>query len=131
MSRNAWSLSLDADMPDADTPTIYHNPRCSSSRKALAILNGLDANVVRYLENPPTVIELDRVCRLLGVQPTELIRVKERRFEELGLSLEDDRGREGWLRIIVENPVLLERPIVIMGDRAVVGRPPEKVLDLL
>lgn len=112
-------------------PTIYHNPRCSSSRKALAILSGRDANVVRYLEDPPTVIELDRICRLLEVPPTELVRVKESRFGELGLSLDDDRGREEWLRIIVENPMLLERPIVILGDRAVVGRPPEKVLDLL
>ena len=112
--------------------TIYHNPRCSKSRKALAFIRdeaGLE--VVRYLETPPTADELDRICRLLGVEPTALLRTKDRRFEELELSVDDDRSREEWLGLIAENPTLLERPIVVKGQRAVIGRPPERVLDLL
>ena len=112
--------------------TIYHNPRCSKSRKALAFIRDEeDLEVVRYLEVPPTAEELDRICRLLGVEPTALLRTKERRYKELGLTLDDDRSREEWLEIIAENPPLLERPIIVKGKRAVIGRPPERVLDLL
>lgn len=113
-------------------PTIFHNPRCSKSRHALAFLqaNG-SVNVIRYLESPPSVAELDGVCSLLGVGPEQLIRTKEARFRELGLSLDDPRSREEWLTLLVENPILIERPIVIANGKAVVGRPPERVLDLI
>lgn len=117
-------------MPDV---TIYHNPRCSKSRQTLALLEerALDVEVVRYLETPPSAEALDVLCRCLGVEPLEVLRQKEARFLELGLAAGDDRSREEWLRILAENPVLIERPIVVRGDRAALGRPPERVLEIL
>jgi arsenate reductase len=112
---------------------IYHNPRCSKSReslKALADLH-LEAEVIEYLKDPPTVAELDRICTQLGVEPVEIIRTKEKKFRELGLSLADDRGRREWLKILSENPILIERPIVVKGNRAAIGRPVDQVIDLL
>lgn len=87
--------------------------------------------MVRYLDKPPSLEELGRICDLLGVEPQALVRSKEKLFRELGLSLTDDRSRQEWLRILADNPRLIERPIVVRGDRAVIGRPPENVLDLL
>ena len=87
--------------------------------------------MVRYLDMPPSLEELGRICDLLGVEPQALVRSKEKLFRELGLSLTDDRSRQEWLRILADNPRLIERPIVVRGDRAVIGRPPENVLDLL
>ncbi len=112
---------------------IFHNPRCSKSRAALKALEarGVEAEVIAYLKEPPSPEELDAVCRKLDLPPQALIRTGERRFRELGLSLEDDRSRAEWLRILSGNPVLIERPIVVSGDRAVIGRPLENVLTLL
>ena len=87
--------------------------------------------VVRYLENPPTIEQLDELCRALGVEPTSVLRSKEQRFAELELSVDDDRPRSEWLRILSENPILIERPIVCVDGRCVVGRPPERVRELL
>lgn len=117
----------------SDQPVIFHNPHCSKSRKALSFLTEAGANpdVVRYLEAPPTRGELDRICSRVGLAPQDLVRTSEPLFKELGLSLEDDRGREGWLAVLEEHPRLLERPIIVMGDKAIVGRPPERVLELL
>ncbi len=89
-----------------------------------------DIEIVAYLKTPPTVEELDVVLNKLGKEPTEIIRSKESLFKELGLKLDDDRSREEWLAILHENPKLIERPIVIAEDKAVLGRPPEQVLDL-
>lgn len=114
-------------------PRIYHNPRCSKSRQTLALLEerGLDPEVVRYLDDPPAADELDAVLTKLGREPLELIRTKEQAFKELGLSKQDERSRAEWIALMVANPILIERPVVIVGERAAVGRPPEAVLELL
>ncbi len=113
--------------------TIYHNPKCSKSCRALEILNesSLAIVVVSYLEAPPTAEELDGICTQLGVEPLAITRVKEARFEELKLSVDDDRSRAEWVRFLTENPSLLERPIVRVGTRWIVARPPERVLELI
>lgn len=113
--------------------TIYHNPRCSKSRQTYAILEteGVNINEIRYLETPPSTQELDALCLAMGVEPLEIIRTKESLFKELGLSKSDIKPRQAWLDIMVANPRLIERPIVKIGDQVVIGRPPEKVLDIL
>lgn len=111
--------------------TIYHNPRCSKSRQALALLEeaGATAQVVEYLKTPPTVAELDGMLRKLEVEPAAIVRTGEDRYAELGLKGKS-LSRAEWLEVLAANPILIERPIVIVGDRAVVGRPPERVKDL-
>jgi arsenate reductase len=111
--------------------TIWHNQRCSKSRGALAILEerGVDHDVVRYLEDTPSRAELERVLQLLGTDdPTAIARRNEDLWKELQL---DGADRGTVLDALAAHPALLERPIVIRGDRAVVARPSEKVLDLL
>jgi arsenate reductase len=112
---------------------IYHNPRCSKSRRTLEILReqGQDPEVIEYLSAPPTTDALDEICTQLDVEPLAIIRTNESRFTELGLSKEDDRSRAAWIELMVANPVLIERPIVVNGNQAVIGRPPESVLDIL
>lgn len=112
--------------------TIYHNPKCSKSRQTLALLRerGADLDVVEYLTTPPSVAELNRICLRLDCFPLQVIRTKEARFVELGLSQFDDRSREEWLTFMHENPILIERPIVVRGETAAIGRPPEAVLTL-
>ena len=111
---------------------IWHNPRCNKSRAALELLTskGLTPRVVAYLESPPTNDRLDQVLAMLGMEPRELMRKGEPPYRELGLDDASlDRGT--LIRAMVEHPVLIERPIVIANGRAVVGRPPERVLDVL
>ena len=112
---------------------IYLNPRCSKCRITMDLLaqNGVEPVVVEYLETPPPAAELGEVFAKLGKQPQQMIRFKEAIAQELGLSADDNRSSDEWLQLISENPSLLERPIVVSGDRAVVGRPPENVLELL
>ena len=113
-------------------PVLYHNPRCSKSRAALALLEegGHAPAVVRYLETPPDADTIATICRALGVHPTEVIRTGEKVFRELGLSLDDARDEADWCALLAEHPILLQRPILVDGDRAVIGRPPERVLTL-
>lgn len=112
---------------------IWHNPRCSKSRQALALISerGVEPEVRRYLERPPTAAELEAALDALGLEPWEIARMGEARARELGLGdLEHDRA--AWIELLVANPILIERPIVIGADgRAALGRPPERVLDLL
>lgn len=112
--------------------TIYHNPRCSKSRQTLTLLRerGVEPTVVEYLKTPPSPEELDRLLNLLGLEPRELMRRKEAEYRELGL---DDAAlsREQLLRAMHEHPRLIERPIVVRGERAALGRPPEQVLSIL
>lgn len=112
---------------------IYHNPRCSKSRQTLQLLQdrGLAPNIVRYLETPPSASELDGLCRALGIAPQGLVRFKEDAAKALGLSPADDRPRAEWLQLLADHPTLIERPIVVVGNRAALGRPPEAVLPLL
>ncbi len=111
--------------------TIYHNPRCSKSRQTLALIEerGAQPNVVEYLKTPPNAAELTRILELLQLQPKQLMRTKEDLYKELGLADVDDN--DTLITAMVNNPKLIERPIVINGDKAVIGRPPENVLDIL
>ena len=111
---------------------IYHNPRCSKSRQALQLLkdNNIEPEVVKYLENPPDRKELERILDLLGLEPRELMRRREKEYKELGLD-DPELSRGQLIQAMVEHPRLIERPIVVKDGRAVVGRPPEKVLELL
>ena len=112
---------------------IYYNPRCSKSRQTLALLRagGVEPRVVLYLETPPSRQELERVLGLLGRRPAELIRFKDKAAAELGLTPGDGRDDGQWLDLLAEHPALMERPVVVRGGRAALGRPPEKVLALL
>lgn len=111
---------------------IYHNPRCSKSRQALQFLRarGLEPAVVEYLESPPDAATLRALLETLGVPARDLLRRGEAAYAELALAarLADD---EALIAAMVAHPVLIERPIVVVDGRAVVGRPPEKVLALL
>jgi len=111
---------------------IWHNPRCSKSRAALELLTnkGVVPRVVVYLENPPTSERLEQVLTMLGLEPRELMRKSEAPYRELGLD-DTSLDRATLIRAMVEHPILIERPIVIANDHAIVGRPPERVLDLL
>jgi arsenate reductase (glutaredoxin) len=112
---------------------IFHNPRCSKSRIAADYLkeNNIDHEIIEYLKDTPTIEELDNICTLLNVEPLELIRKKEKVFSELGLSAKDEKPRSEWLKLMIENPILIERPIVITKDRAAIGRPLENIIDIL
>ncbi|KAA3649418.1 MAG: arsenate reductase (glutaredoxin) [Proteobacteria bacterium] len=115
----------------SDTITLFHNPRCSKSRAALSLLEeaGATVDIVRYLETPPSRDTLARIVGQLGISPQALVRQGEDIFKTdyQGKALDAD----GWLDALAAHPKLIERPIAIRGDRAVIGRPPEKVLDLL
>jgi len=110
---------------------IYHNPRCGKSREALKLLNekGIDPDIKQYLKEIPTHAELEDVIKKLGISPQELIRKNEKVFKELykGKELSDSQ----WIEAMIAEPKLIERPILINGNKAVVGRPPEKVLEII
>ena len=111
---------------------IYHNPRCSKCRLSLQLLddNGINADVVEYLNQPPTTTELNEILDLLALEPRELMRTHEAPYKELKLD-NKDLSREELIQIMVENPILIQRPIVINGNKATIGRPPEKILDII
>ncbi len=111
---------------------IWHNPRCSKSRETLELLEerGIRPRVRRYLDDPPTEPELDRVLDLLSLEPRELMRKKESDYRDNGLD-DPDLSRDELIRAMHEHPALIERPVVIAGGRAALGRPPENVLDIL
>ncbi len=90
-----------------------------------------DQKIIEYLKTPPTIEELDYVCKKLEVDPKDIIRTKEKLFADLGLSISSNKSRTEWLKILAENPKLIERPIVIYNNKAVIGRPPEKVLEVI
>ena len=111
---------------------IYHNPRCSKSRQSLALIQeaGIDVEVIEYLKTPPTVAELTAVISLLGVPAESIVRKKEALFQELGLS-QQTLSEQQWIETLCEHPKLIERPIVVSGKQAVIGRPPERIEPLL
>lgn len=111
---------------------IFHNPRCSKSRQTLALLEdkGIQPEIIRYLETPPTEAELDSILNLLGLEPRELMRTKEDLYKELGLD-NPELDRQALIGAMAANPKLIERPIVIHNGKAALGRPPENVLELL
>ena len=132
---------------------MYHNPSCSKSRGALEILadQGVDHDVVEYLTAPPDRKSLERIVDGVGVPPAELVRRgdggfadrrsragacdgangDDRRFEELGLSASDYMTRDAVIELLLEHPELMQRPVIFRGERAVIARPSEKVLELL
>jgi len=114
------------------TVTIYHNPRCSKSRATLALLRerGVEPHIVEYLKDPPDAAELGRILRMLGKEPRDLLRRKEAAWKEAGLD-DPSLDRAALIAAMVEHPILIERPIVVSGAKAAIGRPPEAVLDIL
>ena len=115
------------------TIKIYHNPRCSKSRQTKAILDeeNLEYETIEYLNTPPSEKELKAILKMLGKAPLEVIRTGEALFRELGLTKKDERSDDEWISIMVANPKLIERPIVINGKQAALGRPPEDVRKIL
>jgi arsenate reductase len=111
--------------------TIWHNPRCGKSRDGLKLLEekGIDAKVVRYLDTPPTKEELAALLKMLGITARELMRTKEAIYKELDLKEVTDE--EQLIEAMVNNPKLIERPIVIKEGKAAIGRPIENIIDLL
>jgi arsenate reductase (glutaredoxin) len=112
------------------TVTFYHNPRCHTSRTALALLRkrGVEPEIIEYLKTPPSAAELKRLVKMLGMKPRELLRKKE--AKEAGLdkpSLSDDAIIAG----MTKHPIAIERPIAVKGNKAALGRPPEKILAVL
>ena len=112
--------------------TIYHNPRCSKSRQTLALLEekGISPRIVDYLKTPPSAAELKAILKTLGLKPRDLMRKGEPRYAELGLK-DRDLDDDALIARMVANPILIERPIVVSGGKAAIGRPPEKVLEIL
>ena len=112
-------------------PTIYHNPKCSKSRETLELLRGrgIEPRIVEYLKSPPTAAELAAIVKKLGIRPEALVRKGEDIYKSryAGRSLTEAE----WIEALVRDPILIERPIVVAGGRAAIGRPPERVLELL
>jgi arsenate reductase (glutaredoxin) len=111
---------------------IFHNPRCSKSRQTMQLIesSGVTPEIVEYLKQPPGYDELADTLALLGLEPRELIRTHEKPYRENNLE-NPDLSQEDLIRAMVKDPILIERPIVIHDGKAVIGRPPEKVLDIL
>lgn len=111
--------------------TIWHNPRCSKSRTTLGLLRerGIEPTIRLYLEDPPDTRELDEALEMLGMVPSSLVRKGEAAYKDAGLSSASDEA--AVLDAMVAHPKLIERPIVFANAKAVVGRPPEAVLDIL
>ena len=114
------------------TTTIYHNPRCSKSRQTLDLLrqNGAEPEIIEYLKTPPTIAELKALLAKLGLKPRELLRTKEPEYRAAGLNKPELSDAE-ILRAMIDHPKLIERPIVVHGNKAMLGRPPERVLEIL
>lgn len=115
-----------------DKVRIFYNPRCSKCRQTLGILNdkGQNAAIVEYLKTPPSNAELTEILDILGIEPRELMRKHEAPYKDNKLD-NPALSRQQLIQAMVENPILIERPIVINGKKAIIGRPPEKVLDIL
>lgn len=110
---------------------IYHNSRCSKSREACSILNekGVKFETIEYLKTPPTQKEIKELLKMLGMKAQDIVRKGEPLFKEKFANKKLSEGE--WIKVLAENPILIERPIIVKGDKAVIGRPPEKVLDLI
>lgn len=112
--------------------TLYHNPRCSKSRGALELLEerGLTPTIVRYLETPPNAAQLRDLLGKLGINARALLRTGEDEYKTLNLN-DTSLGDDALIEAMTAHPKLIERPILIAGDKAVIGRPPEKILEIL
>ena len=116
----------------ADDLIIYINPKCSKCRLSMALLeeNEVKANVIEYLNTPPDTDQLKHILDLLKLEPRELMRQFEEPYKRLNLD-DEKLSRDELIQAMIENPILIERPIVINGNKATIGRPPEKILDIL
>jgi arsenate reductase len=122
-----------APMNKPDLPYVfYHNPRCSKSRQALALLHehGIEPVVIDYLKSPPSAAELGRILDKLGIEPRALLRSKEKEYQDAGLD-DPKLSRRELIAAMVKHPILIERPILVTPDQAAVGRPPEQVLKII
>lgn len=109
--------------------TIYHNPRCSKSRQTLALIeeSGVDFSIITYLETPLDKKQLKALCKKLGQTPKDITRTSETVFKTISKPESNDE----WYEALAAHPILMQRPIVVKGDNAIIGRPPENVLALL
>lgn len=124
-------LNLTKNCMTADTLTIYHNPSCSKSTEALQLLrqNNLEPRIIEYLKNPPDKLKLKEIIKMPGISARDLIRASEKAY--IAANLEESSTAEEIIEAICAQPILLQRPIVISGNRAVIGRPPVKVLEII
>jgi arsenate reductase (glutaredoxin) len=111
--------------------TIYHNPRCTKSRQAMQVVEelGAEVDVVRYLDDPPDAATLRAIIGKLDDPPADLVR--RERWQELGISAADVATADGVVDVLVRHPELMQRPVVVTADRAVIGRPTERVREIL
>ena len=111
---------------------IYHNPKCSKSRQTITLLKekGIDPEIIEYLKTPPESSEIRNILDLLGLAPREIMRTKETTYNELNLD-NPDLSDDELISTMVENPILIERPIVLANGKAAIGRPPENILDII
>jgi len=116
----------------SDEVQIFYNPKCSKCQLTLDILNdkGVKPAVIEYLNTPPNSTELNKVLDLLNIEPRDLMRKHEAPYKENNLD-NPDLNRDQLIQAMIDNPILIERPIIIKGNKATIGRPPEKVLDIL
>ncbi len=122
---------LTKEMSKAKKVTLFYNPRCSKCREAYDILNGqgCEVEIIEYLKDTPNETELKTVLKKLGLKPQELLRKKEPLFAE---KYKDKKLTDGqWLKVMVKNPILIERPVALYGNKAVIGRPVERVVEIL
>ena len=112
--------------------TIYHNPMCSKSREALGLLeqykktHHVDIEIILYLENPPSALEIENICHKLGITPKKLARTSEPGYKLLG-----NINNNEWSMVLAAQPELIQRPIVVTETKAAIGRPPENILEIL
>ncbi|PCH64825.1 MAG: arsenate reductase (glutaredoxin) [Gammaproteobacteria bacterium] len=112
--------------------TIYHNPRCSKSRQTLELIRekGIEPEIIEYLETPPSTNKMQQLLNMLDIEPQQIMRKGEAIYKELGLK-DSNLNKTELIKTLVENPKLIERPIVTNGNKAALGRPPENVLEIL
>ena len=112
--------------------TIFHNPRCSKSRQTLSLIQekNIDINIIEYLKIPPDISQLKQILKKLGYEPRQLMRKSEQIYKDLDLGNEN-KTTEDLVIAMAQNPILIERPIVLSGEKAAIGRPPESVLNIL
>jgi arsenate reductase len=112
--------------------TIYHNPKCATSRKVLGFIKeaGIEPKIIEYLKVPPSKTKLTELCKAAGLKPRALLRKKEKLYKELGLDAPDTTDAQA-LDAMIAHPVLIERPIVVVDKAVVLCRPPERVYDIL
>ena len=131
-TRSKMPVQIHRPMQMSGTQRLYHNPQCSKSRGALELLRerGVDPEIIAYVQQAPSIEELRGLLRMLGIGPRGILRTGEPEYAELGLA-DPSLNDEALLAAMHAHPRLIERPIFVRGDRAVIGRPPERVLELL